>query len=618
MATGGIGKAWGATGRGHFEIREIDYAEVLRERAGGDGGRWDAILAYCLGGANRPLDEAELSTLIDTLGNAPRFAQFLERLQDEGTEGSLPMSARAAALVRLVEQLLRATAGRPRAQGEDAALQTAADAMSRVTPEMLLAVIRQTMSPDPAQAQVATAVVNRIQDETIASFVAGSVVQAKGASERLAQAFEALVPEPDRKEHLLALAKHEAAESSLGTDPGFEELWRSAHQMLTSYSDARYVSDDYARELSGTRAHAIDVERVSDDPPDRIQQWLSTVANQAIEALELQLVLDLLTVEHEPAPWGETARTASAELDRRLQTGALRDAQQLADAIVAEAGPDGRAALRPVADAAVESLLSGPFVRHLVARFRTADDADVETQARLCRTFGSRIIAPLAQALATEEHPRAIRHVRDLLVGFGAVGRESIEQLKHSPNPAVRRTAIDLLRMFGGAEALAELASMLEDRDPQIQREAIRALVRIGTDEAFALLRRTLTAGGARTTMLQDLIGLRDERTVPLLCAVLTGSAPRGPFVEVHAQIMDALGALGDHAQSTAALRAALYRGEWWAPYRTAALRRSAAAALRRIGTPAALGVLEEAMRSGNRGVRKAARPHLRMTPQRA
>ena len=37
IAGGGIGKAWIATRRQHFEIREIDYAEVLRERAGGKG-----------------------------------------------------------------------------------------------------------------------------------------------------------------------------------------------------------------------------------------------------------------------------------------------------------------------------------------------------------------------------------------------------------------------------------------------------------------------------------------------------------------------------------------------------------------------------------------------------
>ena len=37
---------------------------------------------------------------------------------------------------------------------------------------------------------------------------------------------------------------------------------------------------------------------------------------------------------------------------------------------------------------------------------------------------------------------------------FGRAGRDTVEQLKLSANPAARRTAIDLLRMFGGQEAL--------------------------------------------------------------------------------------------------------------------------------------------------------------------
>ena len=56
------------------------------------------------------------------------------------------------------------------------------------------------------------------------------------------------------------------------------------------------------------------------------------------------------------------------------------------------------------------------------------------------------------------------------------------------------------------------------------------------------------------------------------------------------------------------ALKLALYRGEWWAPRRTAALRAAAAAALARVGTPEALAVLEDAGQSGPRGVRAAAR----------
>jgi HEAT repeat protein len=272
--------------------------------------------------------------------------------------------------------------------------------------------------------------------------------------------------------------------------------------------------------------------------------------------------------------------------------------------------------LRGAAEAATEKLASGRLARNIAAQLRKIDDEGVEPTMRLCQTIGPRLIPALADALIAEENPRAIRRLRDLLFGFGRAGRDAVEQLKQSANPAARRTAIDLLRMFGGQGALADVSAMLEDQDAQVQREAVRALIHIGSPEAITILQRALDKLSS-STVLQELMGLRDEKVVPLLCSVLSRSKPRGALVDTHAQVMDALGALGEHPASIQALRTALYRGEWWAPKRTAALRRSAAAALRRIGTPKAMAVLEEAVKSGSRGVRNMARTHMRTPAQR-
>jgi HEAT repeat protein len=287
----------------------------------------------------------------------------------------------------------------------------------------------------------------------------------------------------------------------------------------------------------------------------------------------------------------------------------IEEAQRLTDAIVRETAPEGRNALRPAAETALEQLAGVTLVRHLVAYLRKTEEPRVEPLARLCQTIGPRVIRPLAEALAVEQHHRAMRALREVLLGFGAAGRQSVEQLKSSSNPAVRRTAIDLLRAFGGHEALPELASMLDDADPQVQRESIRAIVQIGSEEAYAVLKQALvTAGPSRENILQQLIAMRDKRAVPLLCYVLNHSAPRGRLVEVHAQIVEALGGMGAHPESTRTLREILYRGEWWAPFRTAALRQAAAAALRRIAAPETDAVLEEAARHGSRGIRAAVR----------
>ena len=108
----------------------------------------------------------------------------------------------------------------------------------------------------------------------IATFVSRSIVKEGTSTDRLAEAFHALVPDHERRHHLVGLAHDETAASPLGQKEGFESLWTSVSSMLSSYSDASFVSDAYGRELSGARTQAIEVERVSDDPPERMAAWV--------------------------------------------------------------------------------------------------------------------------------------------------------------------------------------------------------------------------------------------------------------------------------------------------------------------------------------------------------
>jgi len=75
---GGIGKAWSASGRSHLDLREIDYAEVLRERAGGHEAAWDRIIACCLQG-DTTMDDSALAALVATVTDTKRFGELLDR-----------------------------------------------------------------------------------------------------------------------------------------------------------------------------------------------------------------------------------------------------------------------------------------------------------------------------------------------------------------------------------------------------------------------------------------------------------------------------------------------------------------------------------------------------------
>ena len=76
--------------------------------------------------------------------------------------------------------------------------------------------------------------VDRMSDQTIATFVASSVVAERGATARLAQAFQALVGEDDRRAGLVELAQEEVLKTPLGRETTFQDLWQRASEMLLS------------------------------------------------------------------------------------------------------------------------------------------------------------------------------------------------------------------------------------------------------------------------------------------------------------------------------------------------------------------------------------------------
>jgi HEAT repeat protein len=180
-----------------------------------------------------------------------------------------------------------------------------------------------------------------------------------------------------------------------------------------------------------------------------------------------------------------------------------------------------------------------------------------------------------------------------------------------APNWEVRRTAAVLLREFGGSEGLRELVPLLTDSEPLVQREAVHGLVMSGSDEAPRILLQAIgsAAGRTRETLLNELVGIRDERAAHLF-SYLIRHLDRRREQQLYLSAVESLGSLGG-AAAVEALQHALHQGNWRAPLQTRRLRTAAAQALRRIGSPAAIEALRRASQTGARGVRSAARAQL-------
>ncbi len=529
---------------------------------------------------------------------------------EKRTEG-MPGAVRVGAFLNILRSLADYV-GRTNPGQLDQTLRQVGEASGRLSAEAMLELLVRRGKPEAmaGSVDVVSSMVHRMSDSAVAQFVSNSVITERGATDRLAQAFHALVPDSDRQRQLLSLAEPDVAASELGQEAAFQEMWEKVEAMLTSYSDEKFVSDAYARELSGARARAVDLEATSDDPPERIATWLSTVADASLRSLDRQLLVDLLRIEEDGARWRDVAETVISHAEDLVRVGYVDQAIELAEAVATE-GARVSARQEPARDV-LDRLGRGAMMQHAAKQLRTADDESYARLKRLAHSIGPAVITPLAEALSAEQDARSRRRLRDILVEFGAAGRESVQQLMNAANWEVRRTAAFLLREFGGAEGLKELQPLLIDTEPLVQREAIQALMLNGTDAASQILLEALTTitGRPRETLIAELSSMRDERAAPLCCYVVHHLDQKA-FHAVYLGAIDALGSFGG-PDAVDALQGALYAGDWKAPFRTRRTRASAAHALRKIGTSAAVAALRDAATRGSRGVRRAAKVELK------
>ena len=146
------------------------------------------------------------------------------------------------------------------------------------------------------------------------------------------------------------------------------------------HADARTRTRASSRPSTGAscrarRTAAVDVERTSDDPPERIARWLTTVSDGALRGLDHQLLLDLLVIEADPLRWRDIAQTVVAHADDLVRVGYFDQAWQLAEAVVDQAAAQPER--QPHARAALEQFGRGSMMKHVAAHLRSTDDEGV-------------------------------------------------------------------------------------------------------------------------------------------------------------------------------------------------------------------------------------------------
>jgi HEAT repeat protein len=336
------------------------------------------------------------------------------------------------------------------------------------------------------------------------------------------------------------------------------------------------------------------------------------VDDDELRVLDAGLIADLMRLEQDVDQWRELAGLALHRVNVLLVVGDFPAAALLAEALRTQSEGAADDAVRAAASAALREILTPSTMRHVASHLDTSDRAVVGAAQRFCVALGTVAIGPLAEVLSREERNRPRQHLIDILIGFGAPGRQSVERLRQSPNAAVRRTAVLLLREFGGQEALPELESLLDDAEPHVQREATRAIAMLGIESAYDTLIGAIERGTerARTSMLGVLWTLPNEDAEQVLAHLVLRAPYRGAMWNVHERAIERLGALGGRHAITA-LSTVLQRRSFWSPFRMVALRRLALDALAQVGTPDAVDVIQSTAADGLLLDRAAARTRL-------
>src|SRR5687768_5585439 len=234
-----------------------------------------------------------------------RLAQFAQRLQDLGKASGDDSLQQRKSLLEMMHGLANYAAER-KPEELDKVLDSMAGAATQMTPDMLLTLITD---PPPVaggagapRMDLAKELQTRLTDDMISQFLVDNIVKHRGASNRLPTAFQTLVPDTSRQQDILGAAAQQAA-AMFPDGPAIEGVFSSSTEMLMSYSDAKFVSEGYARELTLAQAQALDVEKIGDDPPARIRAWLATINDVEVRKLDQRLLLDLLKIEKRPEAW---------------------------------------------------------------------------------------------------------------------------------------------------------------------------------------------------------------------------------------------------------------------------------------------------------------------------
>ena len=609
---GGPETIWRKTGHPSITLEQVDYVQVLEDKDEASARQHDDIwrsIVHSIASGQKSFDELSQQRLLAIAGDATQIGELAEAVMaTKCTADGCPMiTTQAATVLAAFRHLARIVAVKASDQSVDA-LQNIATAAASLDPRVVIQMMQDEEDPDDAE-QVVRAIGDAFDDTKVAQLLATALAADGQVTDRLADVFDTIAPDTDRKRRVLTMTRTLLSESSFGQTRQFKAIWSSMEELLISYDDKPFTSATYRAQLDGAATRG--AAAAGRDLPEELPEWVETLGQENVRKLSVVLIIDLLKLETEAARAAEIAHDMTALAEDLLMSGDYDEARAVAAAL-SEAAGNPKCVAHAACREALDMLAHSAALHETVAMLGELDAGPLSVFADVCGLLGPASVDTLIMTLKMADRSPALERGSRIIIGFGAPAVQRLAPLVDDERPAVQCNLARVLGKIAAPQAVPLLQPLLRRNDPTVTRRAIAALANINDPAAARAIHTVLrsTTGEQRRVVIDALVSERDARVVPMLVRILDESEPLG---KDHTVVLDTLGALKMVHTDTAVrpIDSVMRRKRWFALRKNKALKQTSVDALASIGTDASKRALAQAATDGDRTLRKLARTKL-------
>jgi HEAT repeat protein len=616
-ARGGPAKVWAQMGHPAIAIEQIDFASVFEDRDVKHPARrkddlWRSIVR-AVTERRKALDEAAQRRLLEISGDVIAIGELAQDVMapNFAADGSPMLTSQAAAVVAAYRHLVAIVEVMDPARRTEV-MQNLAAATSTLDPRVIMQMLG---GPDeggavgaggPTTTALKRGLAAAFDDYKVAQLLATTLALDGQASDRLAGVFDTIAPDEPRKRRVLTMTKSLLSETSFGKNEQFQNLWTSMEELLLTYNERPFVSAQYRSGLDQVGGRAATMAAA--DLPEELVGLIDTLGQDNVRRLSAILLIDLLTLERDPARAPEVARDVAALCEDLLLAGDYESALSVTRALAEQAATPSAVACAG-SRVALDGLSESSAFRETVELLGDMADQEASLVADLSAAIGPAATDVLRENLDVEALTPARARATAIIRRYGADAVGRLAPLVSSRHWYAQVNATALLGAIGSAEAVPLLQPLLRGTQPRVMRAAVAALSNIDDPAAARAVDTILRAatGEQRRAVVEALVAERDPRVVPLLVRILNESEPLG---DDHQIVLETLGAMGRlaHDEAVPHIAQVMRRRSWLARKKVRALKQTSLDTLRLIGTPVAEQAISDGAARGDRLLRKLAR----------